>query len=226
MKLLLTQFREHSPHLPGIPSEDGNNEILASGGVRATIRTRRSSVLSTRVTKPFAKRRSTAILIEPGVRWTIGPIVLKSPSYARLCGSPLGVYQRFCTEHEDACLRAGGYGGKWPNTGSEIQFGKASQPSDLSGNGSPRWRQRAFYDFVKNLSPLLVGVTLARVSVWDTGLECRRKRTVKNVLNSPPTLAEPRSRPSSNNEQSVNNNVLYRNLFSIAHPVPTSSSAQ
>ena len=45
-------------------------------GVRATIRTRRSSALSTRLTRPFAARRSTAILIEPGVRSTIGPIVL------------------------------------------------------------------------------------------------------------------------------------------------------
>src|SRR6266404_3819105 len=45
-------------------------------GVRATIRTRRSSALSTRLTRPFATRRSTAILIEPGVRSTTGPIVL------------------------------------------------------------------------------------------------------------------------------------------------------
>src|SRR5580704_7363294 len=45
-------------------------------GVRATIRTRRSSLLSTRLTRPLATRRSTAVLIEPGVRSTIGPIVL------------------------------------------------------------------------------------------------------------------------------------------------------
>ena len=54
-------------------------------GVRATIRTRRFSALSTRLTKPFATRRSTAILIEPGVRSTIGPIVLtgKGPLCSR-----------------------------------------------------------------------------------------------------------------------------------------------
>lgn len=44
--------------------------------VRATIRMRRSSAVSTRLTRPFATSRSTAILIEPGVRSTIGPIVL------------------------------------------------------------------------------------------------------------------------------------------------------
>jgi hypothetical protein len=44
-------------------------------GVSDTIRTRRSSGLSTRPTKPLPTRRSTAVLIEPGVRCTFGPIV-------------------------------------------------------------------------------------------------------------------------------------------------------
>jgi hypothetical protein len=41
-------------------------------GVSDTIRTRRSSGLSTRITNPLSTRRSTAVLIEPGVR-VIGP---------------------------------------------------------------------------------------------------------------------------------------------------------
>ncbi len=59
-------------------------------GVRATIRTRRSSVLSTRLTNPFATRRSTAMLIEPGVRSTIGPSVLtgKGPLWSRTSSTP------------------------------------------------------------------------------------------------------------------------------------------
>src|SRR5258706_16211758 len=59
-------------------------------GVRATIRTRRSSALSTRLTRPFATRRSTRILIEPGVRSTIGPIVLtsKGPLRSRTSSTP------------------------------------------------------------------------------------------------------------------------------------------
>ena len=59
-------------------------------GVRVTIRTRRSSVLSTRLTRPFATRRSTAILIEPGVRSTIGPIVFtgKGPLCSRASSTP------------------------------------------------------------------------------------------------------------------------------------------
>src|SRR5260370_31129845 len=44
-------------------------------GVSDTIRTRRSSGLSTRLTTPLSTRRSTAVLIDPGVRYTFGPIV-------------------------------------------------------------------------------------------------------------------------------------------------------
>jgi hypothetical protein len=43
--------------------------------VSDTIRTRRSSGLSTRPTRPLSNRRSMATLIEPGVRYTFGPIV-------------------------------------------------------------------------------------------------------------------------------------------------------
>ena len=59
-------------------------------GVRATIRTRLSSALSTRLTRSFATRRSTAILIEPGVRSTIGPIVLtgNGPLCNRISSTP------------------------------------------------------------------------------------------------------------------------------------------
>src|SRR5882757_7360002 len=43
--------------------------------VSDTIRTRRSSGLSSRLTRPLSNRRSMATLIEPGVRYTFGPTV-------------------------------------------------------------------------------------------------------------------------------------------------------
>src|SRR6266481_4461037 len=54
-------------------------------GVSDTMRTRRSSGLSTRLTKPLARRRSMATLIEPGVRYTFGPMVFtgKGPLFKR-----------------------------------------------------------------------------------------------------------------------------------------------
>ena len=36
------------------------------------------------------------------------------------------------------------------------------------GPGSPRWKQRAFYDFVKDLAPESLGITVARVSIYET----------------------------------------------------------
>ncbi len=54
-------------------------------GVSDTIRTRRSSALSTRLTRPLSNRRSMATLIEPGVRYTFGPIIFtgKGPLFKR-----------------------------------------------------------------------------------------------------------------------------------------------
>lgn len=110
---------------------------------------------------------------------------LHSPLYARLGKFPASQYRDLCAEHERDCLAAGGYGGKWTNPSAERQFGLAGIPKDLSGPGAPRWKQRAFYDFVKDLAPLAVGVTVVRVSVWDTIHEGATERAVRDVLSSP-----------------------------------------
>lgn len=39
---------------------------------------------------------------------------------------------------------------------------------ELTGNGAPRWKQRAFYDFVKDLTPLLLDILVVRISIWDS----------------------------------------------------------
>jgi hypothetical protein len=112
-------------------------------------------------------------------------ITLKSPSYARLPAFPLSLYRRYSLEHEAECAKAGGYGGKWSNTSSERQFGAASELRDLSGDGSPRWKQRAFYDFVKDLSPILVETIVVRVAIWDSIIDRGCTRMVGEVLCAP-----------------------------------------
>ncbi len=111
-------------------------------------------------------------------------VTLKSVGLARLPRFPLDAYQRYCLEHEDMCLKNGSYGGKWSNGSCEDQFGKGSRPGDLTGNGSPRWKQRAFYDFVKDLSPLLIGVRVVRVALWDEIVDARRTETVGDILDT------------------------------------------
>jgi len=92
---------------------------------------------------------------------------LESAAYAELPWFPRADYMQYCEQFEGECIRAGSYGGKWTNASCEKQFGPAGGHRDLSGHGAPRWKQRAFYDFVKDLSPLLVGVQVVRISVWD-----------------------------------------------------------
>lgn len=113
-------------------------------------------------------------------------ITLKSKSYKCLLpGFPLEDYQRYCSEQAEECVRAGCWGKRWSNKSSAAQFGEPSLPKDLGGNGSPRWKQRAFYDFVKDLSPLLINVPVVRIAVWDTVEDGVRRRTVKEVLEAP-----------------------------------------
>jgi hypothetical protein len=112
-------------------------------------------------------------------------VTLKSPSYARLPGFPVDAYKRYCSKGEKLCLRNGSAGGRWSNDSCVTQFGEASPEKDLGGNGAPRWKQRAFYDFVKDLSPLLIGVTGVRVAVWDTVVDGVSSRTVEEILEAP-----------------------------------------
>jgi len=109
---------------------------------------------------------------------------LKSAIYQRLPPRfPLDAYRRYCSEHEDSCLRRS-HGGYWTSPSCEEQFGPASPLRDLNGNGSPRWKQRAFYDFVKDLSRLLIGVKVVRVAVWDVLMIAERAKPVGNILDA------------------------------------------
>ena len=92
---------------------------------------------------------------------------LDSKLYCKLDGFPMGNYRKFCKNYESNCLKAGSYGRKWTNSSCERQFGKHSSPPNLSNGGAPRWKQRAFYDYIKDLSPLIVGTKVARISIWD-----------------------------------------------------------
>ena len=77
-------------------------------------------------------------------------------------------YARFNADHEDACLKAGSYGGKWTSPSTEKMFGAGDPPGILGEYGSPRWKQRALYDAVKDAYALHTpGIALARVSLHD-----------------------------------------------------------
>lgn len=112
-------------------------------------------------------------------------ITLESPVYSELPSFPLKGYRGFCVSREAECLRAGSYGGKWSNSSCSKQFGCPSAQGDLNGNGAPRWKQRAYYDFVKDLSPFLLGMQVARISIWDILEEDTGRRSVLDALQKP-----------------------------------------
>ena len=109
---------------------------------------------------------------------------LKSEVYAALPQFPLAAYRGYCDRHEQACIRAGKHGGKWTSESSEKQFGPSPSRGDLTGAGPARWRQRAFYDFVKDLSPLIIGVPVVRLAVWDEVLVGGRPVQLERLLSA------------------------------------------
>lgn len=93
---------------------------------------------------------------------------LNSNIYSELPSFPLSGYKEMCETFEFECTKAGHYGGKWTNPSCEKQFGKAGENGQLTGAGAPRWKQRAFYDYVKDLTELIIGTKVVRVSIWDS----------------------------------------------------------
>ncbi|MGG5905123.1 DUF7255 family protein [Sphingobacterium daejeonense] len=76
-------------------------------------------------------------------------------------------YMAHCVNYEGNCLKAGGYSGKWKNDSTEKQFLRSNAFGNLEGNGSSRWKQRAFYDFAKDISSLFINVPFYRISIYE-----------------------------------------------------------
>jgi len=87
-------------------------------------------------------------------------------------------YLSYCRQYETEMTRSWMSGRRWTNDSAPRFFGPPSPPGDFSAVGSPRWRQRAFYDSVKDLLP---EVRLARVSVHDPIAEHSMNRVLRNV---------------------------------------------
>lgn len=92
-------------------------------------------------------------------------LTLASPVYGGLSWFPLDTYRQFCRRHEPVCLKHGASQGRWMNPSTERHFGPSGARGDLSGSGSSRWKQRALYDFMKDVA--LHPLPMARVAIWD-----------------------------------------------------------
>jgi hypothetical protein len=111
-------------------------------------------------------------------------ITLNSNLYSKLTAFPLKEYKRYSTLYEEQCLKTASFGRYWTNDSCEKQFGVASELKELSGNGSPRWKQRAFYDYLRDLTPLIIGIHVARISIWDKLNVSNKSITVAEILDN------------------------------------------
>jgi hypothetical protein len=99
-------------------------------------------------------------------------ITLRCPLYGRLPHFPLKAYQDLCSAFERACLDKACGGKYWTSPSTERQFGASDPPKVLGKLGAARWKQRAFYDMLKDFAPLVGSAPVARVSLWDALDQC------------------------------------------------------
>ena len=91
-------------------------------------------------------------------------ITLESDVYNNIQGVDSTQYKKFCRTRESQCLKFGGY---WTSSSSEIQFGVSDPNGEFTTNGSARWKQRAFYDFLKDVYSLETGRKLIRIPIYE-----------------------------------------------------------
>ena len=107
-------------------------------------------------------------------------------------------YKKFCKEFEDDCLQKGDYGQYWKTDSTEKQFGISSPEGILTGNGSSRWKQRAFYDFLRDVSQQIGNYKLIRISIHqkidDKSVDEILNRNLKNYFPQLIKLVEQKSK--------------------------------
>jgi len=94
-------------------------------------------------------------------------ITLKSSIYQYTTYFDLESYKRFCNKYENNCLSAASWGKNWKTDSTERKFGESDPVGCLREKGSSRWKQRAFYDYLKDVASLITKRPLIRFSIWE-----------------------------------------------------------
>lgn len=92
---------------------------------------------------------------------------LASPIYANYPNFSVSNYREYCSVKEEQCLKSASWGNNWTTNSSDKLFIASGDNGNLSANGSSRWRQRAFYDFIKDLNFVIRKVPILRISIYD-----------------------------------------------------------
>jgi hypothetical protein len=89
-------------------------------------------------------------------------VTLELAAYRELPRFPRAAYREFCSSRETECRRHGWSSGAWTDPSSERHFGAPRPQGELRGAGSPRWKQRAVYDAMKDLTSLVSAAPFRR----------------------------------------------------------------
>lgn len=92
---------------------------------------------------------------------------LQSPAYSE-SAFPTETFQQYCFRYEPQCLAAAGSGPWWSTPSAEFGYGAGDPPGVLGALGPPRWRQRAFNDWIKDMSSRVTRVAVCRIAIWDS----------------------------------------------------------
>jgi hypothetical protein len=94
---------------------------------------------------------------------------LSSRIYKSLPRFPLSFYQTYCLQQEPLCLLKASHSKYWSTPSSVRSFGPASTSGTVTGSGSPRWKQRSFYDYLRDILPLAcTNFRVVRLSIYDS----------------------------------------------------------
>ena len=107
-------------------------------------------------------------------------------------GFSVKAYKNYCESFENECTKAASWGKNWKNDSTEKMFNKSGNEGDLTNNGSSRWRQRAYYDFLKDITSKIYSTPIYRVSIYDTFenqtiskiLECKNTKLINDFLDT------------------------------------------
>lgn len=76
-------------------------------------------------------------------------------------------YMDYSTRFGGDCIKSRARGGYWSNDSSVRMFGPPGPQRELDGAGSPRWKQRALYDAMRDVAALNGAARLVRLAVYD-----------------------------------------------------------
>ncbi len=102
-------------------------------------------------------------------------ITLEAPIYQNNKYVPAELYKLYCVDFEHKGGRTGNF---WSSPSCETQFGKSTVVNDFSGNGPARWKQRAFYDFLKDVYSFLQDKSVFRISTYESA----GKSSINSIL--------------------------------------------